>query len=335
MRNFSSIVFAAVSTVVLSVGPTLAETTLRLATIAPEATPWGNQLGRFAAAVAEESNGEIKIDVFYSGQLGSEQDTFAQLARGRIDMGFFSNTSVALQVPEAIFASMYLYFDDPDERDCILDSHMVEPIRAAFAPRGAYFLGFAEAGPNNFFGSTGTVLPTELAGKKIGLAISPVASAFWETYGAIPTAISSAEGASAMQTGLVDFGIAPPLLYVAAGYNKLGSVYSYVGVQYNSAMVLLSERTRSQLTEEQFAAIERAWARHPAAQLRDEIAQVDAVMLAKHVESGGTLLEPTPEEKAAWRAPMAEFYAKAVEITGEPGANMFAALEAGRAACKK
>ena len=48
------------------------------------------QTERFAKDVDEESKGEMKIQPFLASQLGSEQDTVQQVARGRIDMGGFS-----------------------------------------------------------------------------------------------------------------------------------------------------------------------------------------------------------------------------------------------------
>ena len=50
--------------------------------------------------MTEESGGKLKIASFINAQLGNEQDTVQQVARGRIDMGGFSNGAVALLVPE-------------------------------------------------------------------------------------------------------------------------------------------------------------------------------------------------------------------------------------------
>ena len=74
--------------------------TLRYTTGAPAKTPWVMQLERFAKDVEEESKGSIKIDQFIAAQLGNEQDTAQQVARGRIDMGGFSSGAVALLVPD-------------------------------------------------------------------------------------------------------------------------------------------------------------------------------------------------------------------------------------------
>jgi TRAP-type transport system periplasmic protein len=60
---------------------------LRYATSAPPKTVWEMQVQRFQKQVEEGSKGSLKINAFLNSQLGSEQDTIAQVARGRIDSG--------------------------------------------------------------------------------------------------------------------------------------------------------------------------------------------------------------------------------------------------------
>ncbi len=76
----------------------------------PAGNPWVMQINRFAKEVEEESKGEIKIQPFFASQLGSEQDTVQQVARGRIDMGGYSGGSAALIVPEIGLLLMPAYF---------------------------------------------------------------------------------------------------------------------------------------------------------------------------------------------------------------------------------
>ena len=95
--------------------------TLRYTTGAPAKTPWVMQLERFVKDVDEESKGTIKIDPFIAAQLGNEQDTIQQIARGRIDMGGFSTGAVALVLPELSVLSIPFLFKSNAEQDCIID----------------------------------------------------------------------------------------------------------------------------------------------------------------------------------------------------------------------
>ena len=61
-----------------------------------------------------------------NSQLGSEQDTIQQVARGRIDMGGYSVAAVALLVPELALATMPFLFKDVAEQDCVYDNHLTK-----------------------------------------------------------------------------------------------------------------------------------------------------------------------------------------------------------------
>lgn len=310
-----------------------AETSLRLATAAPQGSPWANQLDRFAADVDSETGGDVKIEVFYNAQLGSEQDVTAQIARGRIDMAFLSNVSVALQVPEAIMASMYFYFDSGAQRECVMDNHLLEPIRELSAAKGMYLLGWGEVGGNHIAGTTEVRVPTDMAGKKLALATSKIANAFWETYGVIPTPMPLPEQPAAIQTGLIDFMSLPAAFYVPSGINQVAPVYSLTRHAETAGMLMMSKVVRDALTEEQRAGIDRAVAKVPASTLRKEINGVEDFLIEKHREGGGTVVEPTAEERALWVAPMAEFYSLVVEELGDSGAQLMKLMDDAKVTC--
>ena len=139
-----------------ALNPALAQTKaveLRYSSGAPPAgNPWVMQINRLAKDVDEESRGELKIVPFFGSQLGSEQDTVQQVARGRIDMGGYSSGSAALIVPEVALLIMPFYFKNTAELDCVLDNHVAKPLADLFAKKGVQFLGFAEVGTIDYFG---------------------------------------------------------------------------------------------------------------------------------------------------------------------------------------
>ncbi len=57
---------------------------VRVATIAPDGTPWSEQLVEMKKRIERESKGRIKFVTYTSGQLGGEIETLRSLQRGRI-----------------------------------------------------------------------------------------------------------------------------------------------------------------------------------------------------------------------------------------------------------
>ncbi|MEN9539047.1 MAG: dicarboxylate transporter, DctP subunit, partial [Pseudomonadota bacterium] len=118
----------------------------------PQGNPWAMQVNRFAKDADEESKGEIKVSPFLNSQLGSEQDTVQQVARGRIDMGGFSAGSAALIVPELSLISMPMYFKNTAEYDCVLDNHLLKPFQDLFTKKGILMLGWTSLGGVELWG---------------------------------------------------------------------------------------------------------------------------------------------------------------------------------------
>ena len=98
-KSLSTLALAAV----LAIGVTInivSARELRSAGAAPAKTPWGISAEAFVAKLAELSAGTLTVKHFHASQLGDEQTTIRQVARGRLDIGFFSNTATSLVVPE-------------------------------------------------------------------------------------------------------------------------------------------------------------------------------------------------------------------------------------------
>ena len=126
---------------VLAAGQALAQTPVefKFASAAPPTSPWARQINRTAEQVLEATNGAVKIVPFFGSQLGGENDTIAQIARGRLEMGSFTANSVALQVPEMSLLQLPLYFDSRVQRDCVLDKHLRQVTIDALAKKGLRF----------------------------------------------------------------------------------------------------------------------------------------------------------------------------------------------------
>jgi len=100
--SFKTIIASAALVASLIAVPVMAqEVTLRMATGAPSKTIWQQQFDKFAADVAEETGGNVKIEIFYNSQLGPGNTVLPQVMRGRIDMGAFSTAEIADQLRDA------------------------------------------------------------------------------------------------------------------------------------------------------------------------------------------------------------------------------------------
>jgi len=308
-------------------------TTLRYTTGAPAKTPWVTQLERFVADVDEESKGALKIDPFIAAQLGNEQDTIQQIARGRIDMGGFSTGAVALVLPELSVLSIPFLFGSTAEQDCIIDKHMTAPITAGLAKKGVKFLGWTEVGTADVIGKRPFVSPNDVNGLKAAAASNKVSAALWSALGANPNPIGITEISSAFQTGLVDVQAQVITFYLPSGLNKIAPVLTRVELSDAPGIIVMNQAAWDKLTADQKSALERATARRSADQLRKEIRSFEQTLRDLHVKGGGQVVEITREQREEWRKKIKPVWPTMIKEIGPEGEALFKAIEAGRASC--
>ena len=293
------------------------------------------QLERFAKDVEEESKGAIKIDQFIAAQLGNEQDTAQQIARGRIDMGGFSNGAVALLTPEISLLGLPFYFKDNAEQDCTLDNHMTKPVHDALAKKGVKFLGWTEVGTADMIGKKPFVSPKDVAGLKAAAASNKVSAATWSALGANPNAIGITEIASAFQSGLVDVQSTVVTFYLPSGLNKVAPVLTRVELSDAPGIIMMNKAKYEGMAKDQREALDRAVARRPADQLRKEIRGFEATLREMHVKGGGTVVDVTPAQREEWRKALQPAWPSMVKDLGADGERFFKQMEAGRTGLRK
>src|SRR5688572_25568155 len=199
MNRPSRIVLAVLSLVLLAcvlVGPAIAQsgTTLKLATVAPDGTPWSDGLKQLKAMVEMDTAGRIVVKPFLGGVLGDENETVVACQRGQIQGVGASTGAVAAVVPELAVLELPLLFRNTAEADHILDNVILTKAEALFRERGLVLGFWSENGYRSFGTRFGFVKsPADLAGHKMR---SQEHKAHLETYrqfGASPVPIPVTE----------------------------------------------------------------------------------------------------------------------------------------------
>jgi TRAP-type C4-dicarboxylate transport system substrate-binding protein len=312
-----------------------AQVTLRYTTGAPQKTPWVMQLERFAKDVDEESKGAVKIDMFIAAQLGNEQDTVQQIARGRIDMGGFSNAAVALLAPELALLGMPFYFGSPAEQDCALDNHMLKPATELLAKKNIHFMGWTEVGTADVIGKKPFVSPKDVNGLKAASASNKISAATWTTLGANPNPIGITEIASAFQTGLVEVQATVVTFYLPSGLSKVAPVLTRVELSDAPGIILINKAVYDKMAPEHRAALDQATARRKASQLRAEIRGFEETLRGMHKQGGGTVVDVTPAQREEWRKALQPAWPAMVKELGPEGEAFFKLMEAAKKSCEK
>lgn len=306
---------------------------IRYATSSPPNTVWAMQAERFAKAAADASGGKLKVNVFLNSQLGSEQDTIQQIARGRIDMGGYSVTAGSLLVPELALMNLPFLFASQKQQDCVFDNHMTKLATASFAKKGVEFLGWTHVGQTNLIGKKPYEKPDDLKGLKARAQPTKIGGYLWTAFGANPNPLPVTEWNSAHQTGLVDVADAPLTFYVFAGLAKVAPVMTRTNHLDHGGVTVMNKAVYDAMSADEKKAVEAARAVSPAAQLRAEVRGFEKKVEAKFKAEGGTTVELDAAKRDAWRKGMEATWPKAVEAIGGESAAYWKAIQDGLKAC--
>jgi tripartite ATP-independent transporter DctP family solute receptor len=177
--------------------------------------------------IEKESQGSINVEIFHSGQLGSNEQVLEAIKASGAEMGTCDTSVLGNFVPEFNLLSIPFLFATQEEADAIAQgSEWSKKLMAKLEPAGYKAFGIADFG---FRHMTNNVRPiTKIAdfkGLKIRTMQTPIHLDVFRALGANPTPMASNEVFSALQQGVVD-GQENPLMNI---YNfKFHEVQKYL-----------------------------------------------------------------------------------------------------------
>lgn len=306
---------------------------LRYATSAPPKTVWAMQVERFQQQVIDNSKGTLKINAFLNSQLGSEQDTVQQVARGRIDMGGYSITAASLLVPELALLNIPFLFESQKQQDCVYDNHLTELTTDMLAKKGVIMLSWSEVGVAGFIGKKPVLTPDDIKGLKARSQPNKVAAFKWTKHGANPTPLPVTEWVSAHQTGLVDVADSAPTFYFFSGLAKVAPVFTKSAHQDQGGIVIINKAAFDKLSKDRQEALLATRKQSTGAQLRAEIRGFEGKILEMHTKAGGQVVEMSEAQRSVWRKSMIELWPQMVAAVGGEADKYWKAIQDGSKLC--
>lgn len=186
-------------------GPVRSVKVIKLAHALDPSHPVHLGMARFAARLAEKSGGRLRVDLYPSGQLGSERECIELLQLGGLGMTKASSSALEGFAAEFRVFGLPFLFRDEAHRWAALDAEVGREILLAAEGKFLRGLCYYDAGTRNFYTTKRRVVrPEDLAGLKIRTQESPMAIRMVRALGASATPIAFGELYTALQQGVVD-----------------------------------------------------------------------------------------------------------------------------------
>lgn len=247
---------------------------LRYGDVNPEGNVTVKTAHYFANQVRELSGGKIEIDVYSSGRLGDELQCYEQVQMGALD--FYRANSGTLNkagtMEVSILALPYLFRDrDHFWKVCSsrLGREMLDDIRES----GSQMIGicYVDEGKRNLFMADKPVTKlSDLKGKTIRIMVSDVLADTIRALGGIPVQSTYAELYNTLESGEVDGAENPVISYYSNKFYQTAPYYTKTGHMYSPSVMVISEITWQNLSEEDQEIIRQA------AQMAEEYNRVES-----------------------------------------------------------
>ena len=172
-----------------------------------------------AERLAEKSAGNLTLEIYPSGQLGSERQCLELLQIGSLGMTKVSAAVLENFAPNMQVLSLPYLFRDREHNYRALDSEVGKNLLLESEEFWLRGLTFFDAGYRSFYAKEPIRTPADLRDKKIRVQESVTAMNLVRALGGAPTPISWGELYTALQQGVVDGAENnPPSFYTSRHY---------------------------------------------------------------------------------------------------------------------
>jgi TRAP-type C4-dicarboxylate transport system substrate-binding protein len=178
---------------------------LMMSTQLADTSPMVAGFRAWADAVYERTDGNLRIDIFTSAVLGSDEDVIEQALQGVNVAVLTDGGRMANYVRDIGIIGMAYIANDFEELTRITQTPTFRSFDAELRNQGIRILSYNwYDGPRNFFTNRRVYTPADLSGVRIRTPGAPVWARSVASLGATPIAMSWPESYNALQTGVID-----------------------------------------------------------------------------------------------------------------------------------
>jgi tripartite ATP-independent transporter DctP family solute receptor len=261
-----------------------------------------------ADRVAEKSNGKLKIDIYPSGQLGSEREALELLQIGSLGMTKVSAATMENFAPAFKVFSLPYIFNGKEHLFKVIDGEIGKDLLSKGEEFWLHGLTYYDAGSRSFYTVNKPVQePEDLKGMKIRVLASNTAVNMIQAFGGSATPISWGELYTALQQGVVDGAENnPPSFYLSRHY-EVAKNYTLDEHTMIPDVLLISSHIWSTLTPQEQTWVKEA-AEESAVYQRELWAAAEEEALEAVKKAGVKVIIPDKKSFAQKVEPMYERY---------------------------
>ncbi|WP_456268447.1 TRAP transporter substrate-binding protein [Kushneria sp. AK178] len=234
-----------------AVGGIVQAQTLVLGHGAAPGNPRSLAADHMAELVNEYSNGELKLNIQGSEQLGSDLQMLQQVQSGALGLSANSQGALGNIVPKANVFGLPFLFDSPEAAWELVDGEIGDEVAEQAEQRGLKVLAWWDNGMRQFTNNVRPIeTPADMKGLKIRAPQDAVIIDTLRALGANPTPMAFGELYVALKQGTVDGQENPVVNIVSSHLDEVQQYLSMSDYMYQVAPVVIGMSTWQRLSKE-------------------------------------------------------------------------------------
>ena len=274
---------------------------VKIATVAPEGTPWEKQLRQVKRYLNEQTGGRVRVKKFMGGSLGGEKALVRRTAQGSIQIFGGSTAALGSLVPELNVIEAPYLFDSAAEADRALDqADVIAKVSQAVEARGFKFGFWAENGFRSWFTREKQIRqPGDLRGLRMRSQEALVHLQTYRALGATPVPIDVTNVLTSLQTGAVDGFDNTPLFAFATSWYQAAQHLNLSEHSYQPGIIVYSKRWFDGLPDDVKTALTSV-PRDMVTSGRQNVRRMDPVLIRNLERYGIQVHRPSAAERQAF-----------------------------------
>jgi len=273
----------------------LAQTQIKIATLAPQNSGWAEHFRTAATTINDRTEGRVKLKFYWGGAQGNEQKVLQKIKIGQLHGGTFSPTDFQEQYPDLNIYGLPFLFETFAEVNYVR-GHMDQRLIDGFGDLGFRTFGFASGGFAYVLSNRPVHGYDDLVGKKIWLPQGDLIS--YEAMKSLqlsPVPLPVTDVLTGLQTGLIDIVAIPPVVALALQWHTKVKYLTQVPVLFVVGFMAIDERILKKLSPADQAIVAEVLT-DVYSRVNDESAAESANATEALLSVGIEDVEPTPGE---------------------------------------
>ncbi|MCU7904889.1 MAG: TRAP transporter substrate-binding protein DctP [Candidatus Thiodiazotropha sp. (ex Epidulcina cf. delphinae)] len=276
-----------------------ANTTLKIATLAPDGTSWMKAMRAAAKQIKQETAGRVKIRFYPGGVMGNDNNVLRKIRVGQLQGGAITGGGLSTIYSEAQIYTLPFQFRNLREVDAVrrvMDKQIIDGLQK----EGFISFGLSEGGFAYLLSNSPVTSTENMRKLKIWIPEGDRINAnMFKELGISPIPLPLTDVLTGLQTGLIDTIASAPIGAIALQWHTRVNYLTQVPLAYLYAALVVQEKAFMKLSKADQALVKQTLeATFISINRKNRKDNIQALAALKR--QGIEFVYPSPGQQSAW-----------------------------------